>query len=71
MLISATHIMAISISFRQLKFAVYMTVCTHWAACGWFLVACSSFFISASDSHVCSVGSWAHHLGTTSEAASV
>ena len=38
---------------------MYMAVGTHWTACGWFLIACSSLSIGAMDPHTCNVGSWA------------
>ena len=36
-----------------------MAIGTHWTACGWFLLACSSLFIGASETHLCNAGSWA------------
>ena len=44
---------------REIKFAMYMALGTHWTACGWFLIACSSLSIGAMDPHTCNVGSWA------------
>ena len=43
-------------TYRQLKFAIYMTTFTHGIACGWFLIACKGV---KKGRHLCADTSWA------------
>ena len=43
---------------REVKFAVYMLVCTHWIACVWYIIACPSWGIGFMNQHICGTESW-------------
>ncbi|XP_032231588.2 uncharacterized protein LOC5507177 [Nematostella vectensis] len=42
--------------YRQLKFVIYMSIFTHYMACGWFILACDG---QIDGSHICREGFWA------------
>jgi hypothetical protein len=52
-------------SCSELKFAAYMYIGTHLIACGWFLLACASLSVDATDPNLCKVESWALQFSET------
>ncbi|EDO35773.1 predicted protein [Nematostella vectensis] len=46
--------------YRQLKFVIYMSLFTHYVACGWFILACDG---QDDGSHLCRKEYWAMSSG--------
>ena len=53
------HFYAFPLYPRLIRYTVYLVFGTHLAACGWFLLACSSLEIGPYNPRICNVGSWA------------